>query len=92
MRFSLSKSLIMLIGLFAVRTYLTTAFNNRADLPGKTFLALSIALSIAAGHDWCGKRTKSGSVHYVAAEGLSGLRLRVQAYQGKHMRYAIGGE
>ena len=51
---------------------------------GKTFLALSMALSIAAGHPWCGKLTKSGSVLYVAAEGVFGLRLRVQAYQGRH--------
>jgi hypothetical protein len=51
---------------------------------GKTFVAFSMALSIAAGHPWCGKPTKLGSVLYVAAEGLFGLRLRVQAYQGRH--------
>ena len=51
---------------------------------GKTFVALSMALSIAAGHQWCGKRTKSGSVLYVAAEGLRGLQFRMQAYEGKH--------
>jgi hypothetical protein len=51
---------------------------------GKTFVALSIALSIAAGHHWCGKPTKSGSVLYVAAEGAFGLRLRVPAYQRRH--------
>jgi RecA-family ATPase len=57
---------------------------------GKTFVALSIALSIAAGHPWCGKSTKSGFVLYVAAEGLFGLRLRVRAYQGKHKIVAAG--
>jgi RecA-family ATPase len=51
---------------------------------GKTFVALSMALSIAAGHSWCGKLSKSGSVLYVAAEGVFGLKLRVQAYQGRH--------
>jgi RecA-family ATPase len=51
---------------------------------GKTFVALSIALSIAAGHQWCGKHTKSGSVLYVAAEGVSGMRLRIRAYQERH--------
>ena len=51
---------------------------------GKTFVALSMALSIAAGHLWCGKGTKSGSVLYVAAEGLRGLQFRMQAYEGKH--------
>jgi RecA-family ATPase len=55
-------------------------------LPGsmKTFVALSMALSIGAGHDWCGKATKKGSVLYVAAEGLSGLRVRSQAYRQIH--------
>lgn len=51
---------------------------------GKTFVALSLALSIAAGQNWCGKVTRAGSVLYVAAEGLFGLKLRVQAYQKKH--------
>jgi KaiC/GvpD/RAD55 family RecA-like ATPase len=51
---------------------------------GKTFVGLSMALSMAAGHRWCGKPTKPGSVLYVAAEGLFGLRPRVRAYQRKH--------
>jgi hypothetical protein len=55
-----------------------------ASAIGKTFVALSMALSVAAGHPWCGKPTKSGSVLYVAAEGVFGLKLRVQAYQGRH--------
>jgi hypothetical protein len=51
---------------------------------GKTFVALSIALSVAADHCWCGKRTLGGTVLYVAAEGLYGLKRRVEAYQKKH--------
>jgi hypothetical protein len=51
---------------------------------GKTFVALSIALSVAADHSWCGRRTLGGTVLYVAAEGLYGLKLRVEAYQKKH--------
>jgi hypothetical protein len=50
----------------------------------KTFTAFSMALSIAAGHCWCGKATKQCSVLYVAAEGLLGLKLRSRAYQLKH--------
>jgi KaiC/GvpD/RAD55 family RecA-like ATPase len=50
----------------------------------KTFVALSMALSVAANHSWCGKRTLGGTVLYVAAEGLYGLKLRVEAYQKKH--------
>ena len=51
---------------------------------GKTFVALSMALSVAADHSWCGKPTASGAVLYVAAEGLYGLPTRVEAYQTKH--------
>jgi AAA domain len=39
--------------------------------------------AIAAGHLWCGKLTKSGSVLYVAAEGVFGLQLRVRAYEAR---------
>jgi RecA-family ATPase len=51
---------------------------------GKTFVALSMALSVAADHSWCGKPAVGGAVLYVAAEGLYGLPLRVEAYQTKH--------
>jgi hypothetical protein len=51
---------------------------------GKTFVALSFALCIAAGREWSGKTVKPGCVLYIAAEGLFGLKLRVEAYQKKH--------
>jgi len=51
---------------------------------GKTFVALSMALSVAADHSWCGKPTVGGAVLYVAPEGLYGLPLRVEAYQTRH--------
>jgi hypothetical protein len=51
---------------------------------GKTFVALSIALSVAADHCWCGRPTLGGTVLYIGAEGLFGLKLRVPAYQKKH--------
>jgi hypothetical protein len=51
---------------------------------GKSFVALSLALSISGGHKWCGKVTARGPVLYVAAEGLRGFKLRVPAYQLKH--------
>jgi len=51
---------------------------------GKTFVALSMALSVAADHSWGGKPTAGGAVLYVAAEGLYGLPTRVEAYQTKH--------
>jgi KaiC/GvpD/RAD55 family RecA-like ATPase len=51
---------------------------------GKTFVALSIALSIAAGHNWCGIRTEKGLVVYVAAEGVAAFKARTEAYEKKH--------
>jgi hypothetical protein len=51
---------------------------------GKTFVALSFALCIAGGWEWCGNPVKPGSVLYIAAEGLFGLKLRVEAFQTKH--------
>lgn len=46
---------------------------------GKTFLALSIAVHIAAGRDFAGRRTKQTGVVYVAAEAGGGVRKRVAA-------------
>ena len=46
---------------------------------GKSFLALSVALAIAAGRDWLGRDVKGGPVIYIAAEGFGGLKLRVSA-------------
>jgi hypothetical protein len=55
----------------------------------KTFIALSMALSIASGHAWCGRPTKPGNVLYVAAEGISGIAVRVEAYQREHKIDAV---
>jgi hypothetical protein len=46
---------------------------------GKSFLALSLALAIAAGKHWLGKDVKGGPVIYIAAEGFGGLKLRISA-------------
>lgn len=48
---------------------------------GKTFLALDLALHVAAGRDWRGNRVAElpGPVVYVAAEGGRGIRNRIEA-------------
>ena len=46
---------------------------------GKSFLALNVALHVAAGLPWAGCRTRAGGVVYVAAEGGSNFRNRVVA-------------
>ncbi|MGN6374862.1 MAG: AAA family ATPase [Sphingomonas sp.] len=51
---------------------------------GKSFLALDLALHVALGWEWNGKRTKQGLVIYVGAEGSFGLRNRIVAFRNHH--------
>lgn len=46
---------------------------------GKTFVALELAVAVALGQAWHGKRVRQGAVVYVAAEGQEGLKKRVRA-------------
>ncbi len=46
----------------------------------KSFIALDMALHIAHGLKWLGKKTKQGSVIYIAAEGGTGLMKRIRAW------------
>jgi hypothetical protein len=48
---------------------------------GKTFFVLDLALAIAAGIHWRGRRTRRGLVIYVAGEGAASVRARVTAYR-----------
>lgn len=47
---------------------------------GKTFWMLDMALSIASGEPWNGKKTTKGQVLYLAAEDAEGVRKRMRAY------------
>ncbi|MGI8800623.1 MAG: AAA family ATPase [Solirubrobacteraceae bacterium] len=47
----------------------------------KSFVTLDLALCVAAGCDWHGHPVKGGNVVYVAAEGIRGMKLRVDAWQ-----------
>jgi len=51
---------------------------------GKTFLALDIALAIASGTPWRGRRVTQGPVLYIAGEGAASVRNRVVAYRQAH--------
>lgn len=53
---------------------------------GKSFLALDMALSIAEGCDWNGRKVQQGLAIYVAAEGAIGLQNRIAAYRDEHAR------
>ncbi|MEP4337212.1 MAG: helicase RepA family protein [Roseobacter sp.] len=48
---------------------------------GKSFMALSMALAVASGLEWLGRKTIQRPVLYVAAEGVLGMKLRLQAYR-----------
>ena len=47
---------------------------------GKTFVALSIALTAASGQTWLGRATLQTKALYVAAEGVRGFKFRVAAH------------
>lgn len=51
---------------------------------GKSFFALDLMLAIARGAEWCGLKTKPLRVVYVVAEGVSGFRNRLVAYEQYH--------
>jgi hypothetical protein len=53
----------------------------------KTFLAIDLALCVAHGRDWFGRRVTKGAVVYVTGEGSSGLRQRTKAWRQEN-----GGE
>lgn len=51
---------------------------------GKTFLALDLALAIARGATWMGRRTRQAGVIYLAAEGRQAIANRIIAHQLHH--------
>ena len=50
----------------------------------KTFFALDLALCVAAGIDFHGRKVKQGPVVYVLGEGRGGLKKRVSAWLQEH--------
>ena len=51
---------------------------------GKTFVALDIAYHVAAGIPWMDKKTRQGTVLYLAYEGVGGMTKRAQALRQKY--------
>jgi KaiC/GvpD/RAD55 family RecA-like ATPase len=51
---------------------------------GKTFFTTDLALRVAAGMKWNGRRVDQGGVVYVAMEGGTGFRNRVHAFMAEH--------
>ncbi|WP_409408765.1 helicase RepA family protein [Acidithiobacillus ferriphilus] len=54
---------------------------------GKSFVAFSMAASIACGVDWHGHRVRRGPVVYLMGEGIAGASRRLRAWQLRN-RYA----
>lgn len=52
----------------------------------KSFCVLDWAACIATGCDWMGCKTAQGTVVYVAAEGATGFKKRVKAWEMEHNR------
>lgn len=55
---------------------------------GKSFIGLGLAMSIAEGTPWFGRRTSPCPVTYVMLEGEGGLRNRVRAWEMSNQRDA----
>jgi len=55
---------------------------------GKTFVGIDLACAIATGMSWNGRAVQRGAVAYVFAEGQSGARTRIPAWE----RYNTGGQ
>ena len=51
---------------------------------GKTFIAISWAMSVATGANWHHHKTQAGPVLYIAAEGAHGLDPRLKAWREGH--------
>jgi hypothetical protein len=49
---------------------------------GKTFVAVDLAVRVAHGLDWYGSQVTKGPTLYIAAEGRTGLALRLRAWSG----------
>jgi hypothetical protein len=57
---------------------------------GKTFFVSDLALHIALGWDYRGRRVKQGSVVYLVLEGSRGFKARIAAFKLKHMETYAG--
>lgn len=55
---------------------------------GKTFIAIDIAMHVAAGQPWRGHKVRGGGVLYIAAEGGSGVKNRLAAIRQERPGFA----
>ena len=72
------KTIVWLVRNLIEANTLSLIFGDPAC--GKSFLAVALACSIAAGVLFCGRRVKQGLVIYIAGEGQNGLTRRFMAW------------
>lgn len=58
---------------------------------GKSFVAVDLAGCVASGTAWAGRPVRRGSVLMVVAEGLSGMKRRIRAWETEH-KIKLGGD
>ena len=65
------------------------AISSLVGIPncGKTFIALDMALSIARGIEFLGRKTIKGASLYFPLEGLGGFKKRIEAYKNHTQTY-----
>src|SRR5690606_4541889 len=51
---------------------------------GKSFIMIDVALHVALGAEWLGRKVEQGSVVYMASEGAKGLQKRIEAWLLHH--------
>lgn len=51
---------------------------------GKSFIMIDVALHVALGAEWHGRKVEQGSVVYMASEGAKGLQKRIEAWMLHH--------
>ncbi|MCH7489951.1 MAG: AAA family ATPase [Gemmatimonadetes bacterium] len=71
-----------LVGDIVMQESLAVLYGSPAS--GKTFLALDLALSIAAGCAWHGRDVVAGPSAYILAEGRGGIQRRIDAWLQAH--------
>lgn len=57
---------------------------------GKSFVLLDMAGCVGSGIPWAGRETRQGNVVYLVAEGATGIRARVRAWEKFHCRRMEG--
>jgi hypothetical protein len=79
----LSRVPVFLVKGLIQRVGLTLVYG--APKTGKSFVVLDIALHVALGREYRGRRVQQGSVVYCVLEGASAFNARIEAFRQRHL-------